>query len=143
MSVWLQDSEISRLSRASAGDTILLSEESVQVLSASRLFAMQIDGALDVTCRPLIETWRRAGNNGVLLPSEEIVAARSEPNWDGLALIEGGSVKSMSTVRVDLGGIAKGYGIDRAIDALRVPGCSGGLADARTSEGPRKRAGSS
>ncbi len=33
-------------------------------------------------------------------------------------------------VRVDLGGIAKGFAVDRAIDALRASGCSGGLVNA-------------
>jgi FAD:protein FMN transferase len=33
-------------------------------------------------------------------------------------------------MRIDLGGIAKGYAVDRAIDALRAAGCSGGLVNA-------------
>ena len=32
--------------------------------------------------------------------------------------------------RIDLGGIAKGFAVDRAIDALRARGCSGGLVNA-------------
>jgi thiamine biosynthesis lipoprotein len=35
-----------------------------------------------------------------------------------------------SPLRVDLGGIAKGYAVDRAIDALRTAGCEGGLVNA-------------
>lgn len=34
------------------------------------------------------------------------------------------------TVHVDLGGIAKGFAVDRAIDALRRGGCGGGLVNA-------------
>jgi thiamine biosynthesis lipoprotein len=33
-------------------------------------------------------------------------------------------------VRLDLGGIAKGYAVDRAIDALRTAGCVGGMVNA-------------
>ena len=33
-------------------------------------------------------------------------------------------------LRIDLGGIAKGYAVDRAVDALRARGCSGGLVNA-------------
>jgi FAD:protein FMN transferase len=33
-------------------------------------------------------------------------------------------------VHIDLGGIAKGFAVDRAIDALRASGCSGGLVNA-------------
>jgi len=33
-------------------------------------------------------------------------------------------------MRIDLGGIAKGYAVDRAIDSLRQAGCTGGLVNA-------------
>jgi thiamine biosynthesis lipoprotein len=33
-------------------------------------------------------------------------------------------------MRIDLGGIAKGYAVDRALDALRAAGCAGGLVNA-------------
>jgi FAD:protein FMN transferase len=33
-------------------------------------------------------------------------------------------------LRIDLGGIAKGFAVDRAIDALRAAGCTGGLVNA-------------
>jgi thiamine biosynthesis lipoprotein len=39
-------------------------------------------------------------------------------------------VLAHSPLRVDLGGIAKGYAVDRAIDALRTTGCEGGLVNA-------------
>jgi thiamine biosynthesis lipoprotein len=35
-----------------------------------------------------------------------------------------------SPLRLDLGGIAKGFAVDRAIDALRSAGCEGGLVNA-------------
>lgn len=129
MSTWLDDSEISRLNRASAGDTVRLSAETMQTLGAARSFAARTDGAFDVTCRPLIELWRRAGKEGMRPSSAGLDAARAESNWESFILLEGGAVKSASSARVDLGGIAKGYGIDRAVDAIRSSGCSGGLVD--------------
>jgi FAD:protein FMN transferase len=39
-------------------------------------------------------------------------------------------VIARTPLRVDLGGIAKGYAADRAIDALREAGCTGGLVNA-------------
>ncbi len=39
-------------------------------------------------------------------------------------------VRIHAPVRVDLGGIAKGYAVDRAIDALLAAGCDGGLVNA-------------
>jgi len=47
-----------------------------------------------------------------------------------LELIGPGVVLPHLQLRVDLGGIAKGYAVDRAIEALRSAGCEGGLVNA-------------
>ncbi len=47
-----------------------------------------------------------------------------------LDLSEAPSVRVRAKVRIDLGGIAKGFAVDRAIAALRLAGCSGGLVNA-------------
>lgn len=47
-----------------------------------------------------------------------------------LDLSRRGRVVCRAPVRIDLGGIAKGYAVDRAIDALRSAGCTGGLVNA-------------
>jgi FAD:protein FMN transferase len=47
-----------------------------------------------------------------------------------LELTGPGAVLPHSQLRVDLGGIAKGFAVDRAIDALRAAGCEGGLVNA-------------
>jgi thiamine biosynthesis lipoprotein len=38
--------------------------------------------------------------------------------------------RARAPLRIDLGGIAKGFAVDRAVDALRAAGCSGGLVNA-------------
>jgi FAD:protein FMN transferase len=40
------------------------------------------------------------------------------------------SVIAHSPLNIDLGGIAKGFAVDRALEALRTAGCSGGLVNA-------------
>jgi FAD:protein FMN transferase len=47
-----------------------------------------------------------------------------------LELLAGYAVRPRVPVRIDLGGIAKGYAVDRALAALRSAGCSGGLVNA-------------
>jgi thiamine biosynthesis lipoprotein len=47
-----------------------------------------------------------------------------------LELPEAQVVIPHAPLRVDLGGIAKGFAVDRAIDALRAAGCAGGLVNA-------------
>jgi FAD:protein FMN transferase len=47
-----------------------------------------------------------------------------------LKLLPGSRVMPRIAMHVDLGGVAKGYAVDRAIDALRGQKCSGGLVNA-------------
>ena len=47
-----------------------------------------------------------------------------------LELLESGRVRPSVRMRLDLGGIAKGYAVDRALEALRLAGCQGALVNA-------------
>ena len=47
-----------------------------------------------------------------------------------IELLDGFRVRTRAAVRVDLGGVAKGYAVDRALESLRTAGCSAGLVNA-------------
>ncbi|MDQ7005802.1 MAG: FAD:protein FMN transferase [Acidobacteriota bacterium] len=129
MSTWIDDSEVSRLNRLRAGDTMEVSRETAEVLAAARRLGRETGGGFDVTCRPLVELWRRAGRENRLPSRQAIDAALALVGWKGLR-VEGRKVlKVLGGARVDLGGIAKGYGIDRAVGALESAGIGGGLVD--------------
>jgi len=49
--------------------------------------------------------------------------------WQHIELREDGAVRLTDDVSVDLGGIAKGYGIDRAVDAMQRAGCRAGVVE--------------
>jgi len=124
-----EGAEIFRLNAAAAGD-VRLSEPARRVLGASRRFHRQTGGAFDVTCGPLVERWRRAGRENRLPDPAGLGEARARSNWDLLELTAEGVVKKGEGVRVDLGGIAKGYGVDRAIEEVRIAGAEGAMVNA-------------
>lgn len=129
MSSWLDDSEISRLRRAAAGVLVPLSPDTVAVLAAARQAFEDTDQAFDVTCRPQIELWQAAGAAAELPSDAAIAEARRASRWADLELAEGGVVKRSASAGVDLGGIAKGRGIDQALQVMRRMGMRGGLVD--------------
>jgi len=129
MSSWLTASELSRLNAAPAGERTPLSPDTLRVLRAARAFAEETDGAFDVTCRPIIELWKQAGKTGKLPDAGALAAAREQSRWEHIELQADGATKTSATASVDLGGIAKGYGIDRAAEALIAAGAAGGLLD--------------
>jgi thiamine biosynthesis lipoprotein len=129
MSTYLDSSEISVLNRAARGQVVVLSPAVRGVLEASRDVWEASEGAFDPTCRPVLELWRRAGRSGRMPSRAELAEARDASSWADFEILEDGARKLRSTARVDLGGVAKGFGIDRAFAALVAAGCVGGLVD--------------
>jgi FAD:protein FMN transferase len=129
MSTWRDDSEIARFHEAEIGAEVPVSAETLAVLSTAR-DAFECTGqTFDVTCRPQLELWRRASQRNEMPTDEQIAEVRAASSWDGVHLTSAGIVKHQAQVRLDLGGIAKGYAIDRALDVLRQAGAQGGLVD--------------
>ena len=129
MSSWIDASPVSRLNQARAGRLVPVPPPTRLVLEASRELYDRSDGAFDVTCRPLIQLWREAGQTQRRPPPDAIEAARRASTWDDLSIEPDGVRKRKTSARVDLGGVAKGYGIDRAVAAMRSTGATGGLVD--------------
>jgi thiamine biosynthesis lipoprotein len=129
LSAYLTESEIGRLNAAAAGETVSLSDEALTVLRAAERASHTTRGAFDVTVRPLIELWRECARRGSPPSEEELLAARAASRWDQLRIGESGLTKLAASARVDLGGIAKGFGIDWALADLEAAGAAGGLID--------------
>ena len=129
MSTWLADSELSRFNAAGGGREMALSPETMEVLRAARRLAGETHGAFDVTVRPIIDLWKQAGKNRRVPTDAALAAARKASTWWQIELRSGGAVKHAATASVDLGGIAKGYAIDRAAEAMAKAGVRGGLVD--------------
>ena len=129
MSTWLSDSEISRLNQAAAGEEVALSPETLFILEAASIATLETDGAFDATCRPIIDLWRAAAEQGSLPSNAELEDARAASTWELIELTPTGATKHAGSARVDLGGIAKGYAIDKALEAMRAAGVLGALVD--------------
>ena len=105
------------------------------VLLRSVYWARETDGAFDVTCGPLVQLWRRHDARDVPPDPAAIEAARSRVDSQAIRLSasdQGGPTVRLDRpgMRLDLGGIAKGFAIDMAIvelsDERRL---TGGLVD--------------
>jgi thiamine biosynthesis lipoprotein len=129
MSTWIEASELSRFNRGEADVVLPLSAETLAVLEAAREHHAATGGAFDVTTKPLIEAWREAAESDRLPDPDVLARAREQSRWEHIELEASGARKARESARVDLGGIAKGYGIDRAIEVLQERGCVGGLVE--------------
>lgn len=129
MSTYIEASELSRLNAAGAAERVQLSPETLDLMDFARRMSGRTWGAFDPTARPIIELWKRGGRAGELPDAAAMDAARAASGWEHFRFVDGGVVKDDPAAGVDLGGIAKGYGIDRAVEAVRAAGAAGGLVE--------------
>lgn len=129
---YLFDSELSRLSRAPAGEAVPVSDELFDILWRSGKLFEASDGAFDVTVGPLVRLWRRSRKAGELPTAIQIEGAKERIGFDRLTLDpETQSVtKAVDDMVLDLGGIAKGYAADEVLRILREGGYSRALVAA-------------
>lgn len=129
MSVYLERSRLSVFNAAPAGESFPLTDDLAAVLKDARQAWQDSDGAFDVTVYPLVELWTACAKAGAPPTDEQLAAAVARVGMDKLQLDDGTATKLAEGVRVDLGGIAKGYAVDRATELLQKQRWPGGMVN--------------
>lgn len=119
---WNPHSELSKINESRAGQSIPLSRELYQFMLLTATYVAQTGGKFDPTIEPLQKVWKDALQKGQLPSMEDIDRAASFVGWDKMTL-EGGSIlKGTDGVKLDLGGLAKGYAVDLLVERLNAAG---------------------
>ena len=131
MSDFRDDSELSKVNRLAAQGPVAVSEMTFEVLQQAVRFSTLSNGAFDVTVGPLVDLWRKAGETDVPPTPEVLAEARRKVGSDKLILDEKNRTVRFAVegMRVDLGGIGKGYAVDKAVEAMQKRGALGGMVD--------------
>jgi thiamine biosynthesis lipoprotein len=120
-------SDVSRINAAATGCDVAVASETYQVLRTAQTLGRQSGGAFDITIAPHLV---REG----FLPGP--AACPEENGTDAAARFSDLEMRSARTVRwrkkgwIDLGGIAKGHAVDRAVSVLQAQGIVRGLVNA-------------
>ena len=133
MSGYREDSELSRFNRHAGDDWFPVSPATARVLAEAERVSRLSDGAFDVTVWPLVQLWGfgAAGRRGEAPPAAELAAARERVSWRQLAVREDPPAlrKARPDVQIDLGAIAKGFGVDAVADTLAALGLEACLVE--------------
>lgn len=128
LSSYQPDSEVSRLSQSAAGGEV--SAETERVLALGLEVAQRSGGAFDMTLGRLKTLWDLEGENPVV-PDPQAIAAALAGIGPGALTLAGRQVgKRAAQLQIDLGGIAKGFAVDRAIAILREHGITSAAVNA-------------
>jgi len=129
LSSHLPESEIARLNR-NGGRECHISTQTAAVLKRAIEMSKLTAGAFDVTAGPLIRIWKQTINTGKLPSPAEVAAAKKLVGYKHLVLGPTSAKLAVEGMRVDLGAIAKGYIVDKAVEALKANGIQNALVDA-------------
>jgi thiamine biosynthesis lipoprotein len=126
MSVWKEGSDVVRLNSAAGEHAVPVSPETREVLGVAHQISEQTDGAFDVTFAALSGLWKfdDQDKDGSVPDRREIQQRLPLINYRDLVVEDsaGTALLKRKGMRVNLGGIAKGYAVDRGVDILRKNG---------------------
>jgi FAD:protein FMN transferase len=123
MSAHDRGSDLARIGRDAHRRTVVVDADTYAVLLLAQRLFRESGGAFDVTVAPVLV---RSG----MLPAHSFGRNARCGRMDALTLESGFRVRSAVSLALDLGGIAKGYAVDRAVDALRAAGVRTGRVNA-------------
>ncbi len=117
-------SEVSRLNREAHRASVEVSAWTGEVLALAQRLASESDGAFDITVAPQLAAMGYLPRTPANRRGERLAS------WRDLALLPGNRVFFKRPLHLDLGGIAKGFAVDRAVDALLAAGAESGCVNA-------------
>lgn len=129
-------SELSRLGALSDDGPMTapvpVSDDLWQVISAAQETSCRSGGAFDVTVGPLTKLWRQSRRSFRLPNAQRLEAARQAVGYEAVKLDPARKAVALEKkgMRLDLGGIAKGYATDEALKVLQQHGVCRALIDA-------------
>jgi thiamine biosynthesis lipoprotein len=131
MSDYRDDSELRAIERHS-GEFVRVSRELLEVLQRALRIAEDTEGAFDPTVGPYVALWREARRTGRMPDPRALAAARWVTGWRHVDIDENHSSIRLARpgMKLDLGGIAKGYILEKALRTLRAEGVTRALVEA-------------
>lgn len=123
MSAHEPGSDVSRINCLAHLRAVEVHDWTARVLERALFWSRESEGAFDVI---------RAGHAAIargLIPIHPGQPAPRATHWTWLE-IQGSAIRLHRSGCIDLGGIAKGFAVDRAIDALRAAGSAYGMVNA-------------
>ena len=117
-------SDVSRLNRAAPGELVAVHHHTWQVLQLAAQIDELSQGMFNIACAPRLVQWH-------CLPRPDAAGeAPFQPAPDVYRCEPGHMIRKLAPGWVDVGGIAKGYAVDLAVESLQAYGAQSGCVNA-------------
>jgi len=129
LSRFIPTSEVSRINRLAAKKPVLIDPEMVSILKIALKFYDLTDGAFDITVAPLLRKWGFYQKNYQVVDAETLEKLKQSVGSNRVELDETRrTIRFMQKgMEIDLGGMGKGYTVDRIVEILRESDISAAL----------------
>ena len=108
---------------------VKISPDVYEILETAQKYSELTEGAFDVTCGAAVELWGIGTKNPRVPTAEEIAAVKNFVGHEHLHLHDGTAYLDLRGVKLDPGGVAKGYGVDLARKIFAAHEIHDGLID--------------
>jgi thiamine biosynthesis lipoprotein len=123
------DSDLARLQEAAGRAWVEIAPETSEILTLSREVWERSEGRFDVTCGPLLDLWHIRDGAGHVPSEAEFAQCLPLVGMDKLLWAENRAFLTDGGMRLDFGGIAKGYIADRVKELLIQEGVTSAVID--------------
>ena len=132
LSIYKKESEISMVNLKAGLEEVKVSGDSLYLIEKALYYSELSDGAFDITVGPLIELWGFGGGEKRVPEKTQIEKALPLVNYRNVSINREKSTVKLEKpgMKIDLGGIAKGYAVDRMIGILKRDGIKEAIVNA-------------
>jgi FAD:protein FMN transferase len=128
LSTWIRDSELSRVNAAAGRSPVRVSLETMVVVRKSLQIAEMTEGAFNIAIGPAVDAWNISAEPR-LPTSEELAALKALVDlqnvhtdvWERTIYLQ------KPGMRIDVGGIGKGYAADQVVTVMKKTGAVAGV----------------
>jgi FAD:protein FMN transferase len=121
------EGDINKLNENAGKGNVELNPETIKILKKSQQVAKLSNGAFDVTVGPLVKTWGIGTKPQYIPTQEELKSLLPLINYKDLYVDDHSAGLKKAGQLIDLGGIAKGYAGDVAIEIYKKNGIKSGF----------------
>jgi FAD:protein FMN transferase len=118
-----ESGDVYRINQSAGMEWVNVSPETMKVIHKAKEISTLSEGAFDITVAPLTQIWRIAREKGVPPSADEVKKLLELVNFRGILIApEDKILLKKKGMAIDLGGIAKGYAVDKAFEILQSLG---------------------
>ncbi|BFU90441.1 MAG: FAD:protein FMN transferase [Nitrospira sp.] len=128
LSTWRPDSELSRVNAEAGHLPVQVSQETLELVSRSLEMAEVTHGGFNIALGPAVEAWSVTERQHIP-DAEELQQLKPLVDWTRIQINRERRTIYLPHMgmRIDVGGIGKGYAADRAVEEMKRAGAQGGV----------------